>query len=86
MYYNLLGVGATATSAEIKSAYFAKYKEADADGQSILNKAKSCLMDEDSRKAYDSACEHFGVDDGHGSLAEVSTGYTPQTAAQQAPA
>ena len=61
MYYNRLGVSSKSTPDEIKDGYFAKYKESDSSVRTILNKAKTCLMDGPSRSAYDAACAHFGI-------------------------
>ena len=55
MYYNLLGVTQVADTKTIKDAYFEKYREANADGKLLINKAKSCLTNDESRIAYNKA-------------------------------
>ena len=64
MYYNLLRVTPDADTAAIKTAYFDRYKETDANARSKLNKAKSCLLDEESRTAYNEALATYGINDG----------------------
>lgn len=64
MYYNRLGVSNKSTPDEIKDGYYAKYRDSEAAARTIINKAKTCLMDEPSRAAYDAACAHFGIKDG----------------------
>ena len=71
MYYNRLGVSKQSNKDEIKDGYFAKYKVSDSAERTLINKAKSCLMDDPSRAAYDNACTHFGIKDGEGGLAET---------------
>ena len=66
MYYDLLGLTASADNATIKTAYFDRYKEADAAGKQMLNKAKTCLLDDESRAAYNQALTKFGINDGAG--------------------
>ena len=64
MYYDLLKVEKSVDAAAIKTAYFDRYKEADVNVQAKLNKAKTCLLDEESRKAYNEALAEFGIEDG----------------------
>ena len=63
-YYSRLGVTRSATVKEIKTAFNEKYRDADAEDRTWLNKAKTCLTDEASRKAYDDACDKFDLKDG----------------------
>ena len=74
MYYNRLRVTQNADTKTIRDAYFERYKTADEDSKTLINKAKSCLTDDASRTAYNKALAKYGIKDGEaGGFVEITS-------------